>query len=137
MKTAILPRGYLWARIPTEAGDLLFLNTHLSAWRNEEGERTNQVGHLLAFGGGHPRFVVVGDLNARPDLRPVRVLEQAGLADLPTRVGKGQTSTFPAGNPLVRLDYILGGHGVEPLSAAVPETEASDHRPVVVRVRLR
>lgn len=136
MKVSALQRGLIWARIPTERGDLLFVKTHLSAWRTEEADRINQAEHLLAFWNQEPRFILVGDLNSRPGTEPLRRLEQGGLVDLPGALGMGQSPTFPAGQPRVRLDYVFSAPAVEPVQAEIPETLASDHRPVVVRIRL-
>lgn len=132
-----LQRGFIWAQIPTERGDLLFLNTHLSAFRNEEPDRLNQVERLLQFWQGQPRFLLLGDLNSRPGSEPLRRLEQGGLLNLPGLLGQGDLPTFPAGDPRIRLDHVFGSRDLEPLLAEIPETTASDHRPLVVRVRIR
>lgn len=137
MKVSALQRGFMWVRIPTEKGELLFLNTHISAFRNEEEDRLNQMAHLLRFWNGQPRFLMLGDLNSRPGSEPLRRLEQGGLTDLPGALGMGETPTFPSGDPRSRLDYLFGSRDLEPLQAEIPVTTASDHRPVVLRLRIK
>lgn len=137
MKTSLLQRGLVWARIPTENGDLLFVNTHLSAWHSEEADRVSQAEQLLSFWEHRPRFLLLGDLNARPGSDPLHRLEEGGLINLPGALGMGSDPTFPAGLPRIRLDHVFGSGEVEPLQAHIPETTASDHRPLVVRVRIR
>ncbi|MFZ5815290.1 MAG: endonuclease/exonuclease/phosphatase family protein [Bacillota bacterium] len=137
MKRSRLQRGLVWVRIPTVQGDLLFVNTHLSAWRQEEEERIIQANHLIRFWDGRPRFILLGDLNARPGTEPLRILEEGGLVDLSKPLGLSEAPTFPARRPRIRLDHIFGSREIEPLRMEIPQTLASDHLPVVMRIRLR
>ncbi len=137
MKVAALQRGWIWARIPTEAGDLTFVNTHLSAFRGEEADRINQARRMLRFWAERPRFVLLGDLNATPETEPMQILRQGGLVDLPGAKGLGESPTFPAGKPIRRLDYIWASPDLDALQVDIPQTTASDHLPVVIRLRIR
>lgn len=136
MLGANLQRGYLWAAIPSAGGDLLFVNTHLSAFDDEEEDRLNQAHMLAAFRAGRPRFILAGDLNAEPDSEPVQVLRQSGLTELTAPTGASLPPTYPAEQPQLRLDYLFGSADLRPVSSEVLKRTASDHRPVLVRIRL-
>jgi len=49
--------------------------------------------------------------------------------------GEGDGFTFPAATPQRRIDYVFVTRGITVDRAWVPETEASDHRPVVAELR--
>jgi endonuclease/exonuclease/phosphatase family metal-dependent hydrolase len=48
----------------------------------------------------------------------------------------GSGFTFPATEPLRRIDYVLASPHFRTQNASVPAVLASDHRPVVVELRL-
>jgi endonuclease/exonuclease/phosphatase (EEP) superfamily protein YafD len=79
--------------------------------------------------------ILVGDFNTppgSPELAPLLV----SFTDCWAAVGKGPGLTCPARSPEARIDFVLASDGVVPVSAFVGETDASDHRPVMVDVRL-
>jgi endonuclease/exonuclease/phosphatase family metal-dependent hydrolase len=73
-----------------------------------------------------------------PDL--IDLAENAGFVDLhkkaAEKVGGIPAMTFPADIPVERIDYILCNRDLEVIQASVPETLSSDHRPVVIEVKL-
>ena len=72
--------------------------------------------------------VLMGDLNLQPD-RAAPIIVEAGFEIAETG------PAYPAEHPTVQLDYIaVDGLRIE--SAAVVATGTSDHRPIVVDVRL-
>jgi endonuclease/exonuclease/phosphatase family metal-dependent hydrolase len=136
-RTNRLPYGLTWAVIPTSAGDLLFIVTHLSPYAGYEADRAAQTGDLLAFWGGRPRTVLVGDFNAVPTEPAIRQLLDSGWLDVTMPHGLGGAFTYASGQPYQRIDYIFSTPDVESLSASIPQTLASDHLPVTARLRLR
>jgi len=106
-------------------------------------------GRALGMGQGAPH-VLMGDLNSRPDaieLQPVFGQYRDAWSDaLTAGVARGVVT----GDTRVRggrIDYVfyVGGAGVEVDSAEIVDTaallgsrtEVSDHRPVLVRFRVR
>ncbi|MFF2508908.1 endonuclease/exonuclease/phosphatase family protein [Streptomyces sp. NPDC058067] len=76
------------------------------------------------------RQILLGDFNAEPTAP-----ELAPLWKELTPADPGAL-TFPALNPVKRIDYVAVGEGVRVRDAAVAETLASDHRPVVADLTL-
>jgi endonuclease/exonuclease/phosphatase (EEP) superfamily protein YafD len=84
----------------------------------------------------HPDPVIlVGDFNTSPGT-PELVPLLATFTDCWAAVGDGPGLTCPALQPEARIDFVLVGAGIVPVAAVVPETDASDHRPVVVDLQL-
>ncbi|QIP75319.1 metal-dependent hydrolase [Streptomyces sp. VN1] len=78
------------------------------------------------------RQVLLGDFNAEPsapELGPLwRELRDAAA---------GAPGTYPAADPVKRIDYVAVGRGVRVRGVSVPEEAvASDHRPVVAELTL-
>lgn len=78
------------------------------------------------------RQVLLGDFNAgpsAPELGPLwRELRDAAA---------GAPGTYPAADPVKRIDYVAVGRGVRVRGVSVPEEAvASDHRPVVAELTL-
>ena len=128
-----LLRGFLWARLDLGGGqELQVINTHYHH-REEEGEiRVRQSQALIEFMGGVGRTVVMGDLNARPSELEIVMLRDAGLVDALAGVVPGYTS--PSDDPEKRIDYILVSPEFTVTDVVIPNSTASDHRPVVATV---
>jgi len=75
----------------------------------------------------HP-VVVAGDLNSTPLMEPPRRLE-ALLQPVKT------PATYPSSNPTSRIDYIFVSPTLRPGMGEVISTSASDHLPIIVRLR--
>lgn len=107
--------------------------THLDA-RPDPGVRAAQVAdmrRIMARGGrGRGPHVLLGDFNAPPGAPELAPLWR-GLTD-----AEPGGFTYPARNPEKRIDYVAVSAGVEVRAAAVVDTPASDHRPVVADLRL-
>lgn len=110
--------------------------THLD-YRGDPAVRQMQVADMLQImveDGG--RQLLLGDFNAThaaPELGPLwgQLADAWVLAN-----GTGGGLTYPADAPDRRIDYVAvsrdtGARGIEVRSVAVPQTLASDHRPVV------
>ncbi|MFF1731613.1 endonuclease/exonuclease/phosphatase family protein [Streptomyces sp. NPDC058247] len=108
--------------------------THLD-YRPDPSVRTAQVAdtrRIMAAERTSPkdRQILLGDFNAEPDAP-----ELAPLWKELTPADPG-AYTFPAADPVKRIDYVAVGEGVRVRDAAVAETLASDHRPVVADLAL-
>ncbi len=139
------PRGALWVAVELGEGTVLqVINTHLGL---APSERLAQVAALLGEGWlGHPACrgqpaVLLGDFNAVPRSGAYRRLA-AGLRDAQcAQPGQRPRPTFPSRWPLLRIDHVFLGEGVEAQSAEVRrgplERLASDHLPLVVELSIR
>jgi endonuclease/exonuclease/phosphatase family metal-dependent hydrolase len=111
-------------------------NTHLD-YRPDPTVRSRQVTEMLDILRQDPpraHQLLLGDFNAEPaapELAPLfeRLRDAWGT--------RGGGLTYPAEDPVKRIDYITAGGGVRVLNASVPAVEASDHRPVVATLLLR
>ena len=126
--------GLLDVLLDVQGRPVRVFNTHLD-YRKDPAVRAQQVREMLGFIGdaGVPT-IVFGDLNAAPDAPELQPLF-ARLHD----AWSGSTSpgfTYPADSPHERIDYVLVSPQFGVRSARVPETQASDHRPVVVELVL-
>jgi endonuclease/exonuclease/phosphatase family metal-dependent hydrolase len=95
--------------------------THLD-YRPEPGVRSAQVADMLGI--MHGRTLLLGDFNATPDAP-----ELAPLWETLTPAPVGMT--YPADVPEKTIDYVTVSAGIRVRTATVPETLASDHRPVL------
>lgn len=131
------PRALLHAVLSTPAGPLHVLGTHLDHGRLPVFRHTQMMELLAHLAGEVPAgepLVLAGDLNAAPDRPEIRALS-LHLRDAWTECGRGDPLTFPADTPRTRIDYVFM-RGVECSSTVVVPTQVSDHRPVVVDLRL-
>lgn len=130
------PRGAIWVSVDIGGTLLQVINTHLGLRRRE---RMAQVAALLGpgwLGSAECRdnpTVLVGDFNAVPSSAPYRSLARHGR-DVQLLAGARPKATFPSRFPLLRLDHIFVGAGIEPVAAEVPSDlmarTASDHLPL-------
>lgn len=122
--------GLLEAEVDVNGTTVRVFNTHLD-YRSDPRVRQQQITELLGYI-GEPSVptLVFGDMNAKPDAPELQPLLQR-LHDT-WSASDGPGPTYPAEAPVERIDYVLVSRQVRVRSAAVPVTEASDHRPVVV-----
>jgi endonuclease/exonuclease/phosphatase family metal-dependent hydrolase len=131
------PRGALIARIEGPEARLWAISVHLGL---HPGERRRHADDLvgLADGLGGP-VLIGGDLNERPDGRAVSLLRDR-FGDAWSLAGDGPGETYPADEPVARIDYLLVSEGVAVERILVPPgpdaREASDHRPLVAELQL-
>ncbi|MEX0748131.1 MAG: endonuclease/exonuclease/phosphatase family protein [Rhodothermales bacterium] len=130
----VLP-GFPAATLDLDGIHLHVYNVHLD-YRSDPALRRLQAEEVIARveQTSGPK-VLIGDFNAPPEgpeLAPIR----ERLRDAWDVAGRGDGYTFPADAPDRRIDhvYVTGGIGV--VSVDVPETVASDHRPVVAELLL-
>lgn len=127
--------GLLEARIDVQGTIVRVFNTHLD-YRADPGVRRQQVSEMLVqIGALAAPTLVFGDLNAGPEAPELAPLFERLHDAWPASSGDG--FTYPAGAPAKRIDYVLVSPHFQVHSAAVPATDASDHRPVVVDLVLQ
>ena len=80
------------------------------------------------------RRIVCGDFNDTPMSYVYRTMSR-GLDDAFSRCGEGYSHTYRGFFDLLRIDFVFASPDLELLSYEVPEIGASDHFPVLVRVR--
>ncbi len=131
-------RGALQVTVDVGGKQLYFLDTHVD-FRPGDAERLKNVGELKQLVAAHHELpiIICGDFNSKPDSTTYKAMA-AILDDAWVLVSKDPGYSFPADAPDRRIDYQWVSHGsVIPVRAWVPETEASDHRPVMVEYKLK
>ena len=132
------PRGLLQVVLDVQGRELVFLDTHLDA-RGDDAERWSSAAELeeaLQPYRGQP-VIFCGDFNDTPDSRTCQKLAQQ-FTDTWKATGEGDGFTIPAEKPRKRIDYIWTSKepAIKAVKIWVPESEASDHRPVVAEFKL-
>lgn len=118
------PRVAVAAVLQTTAGPMTVATTHLSF---VPGWNVVQLRRLVASLRRLPApQLLTGDLNI-PGRLPRAVASWRRLADAPT---------FPAHDPAVQLDHVLALGAVEAVAEDAPQLGLSDHRAIVVDVRI-
>lgn len=108
---------------------LRVVNTHFDASR-EDTYRLQEVERLLGAINGFP-LLAGGDFNSVPESTVQERLRRSGLRDAWLECGGKEGLTYPADTPVKRIDYLFL-NGFRCGSAAVLESTASDHRPLMV-----
>lgn len=132
------PRVALQALIESPAGRLTVVNTHIDASR-EDRWRRQEIATVLALTDSAGGILLLGgDLNSTPESEVQGAVRSHGLRDAWTTCGAGDGAgfTYPADSGVKRIDYLYFRAGVSCARAEVIPTRASDHRPLLVRVRI-
>ena len=107
----------------------------------DDGYRRQEIRTVLAIaraaGAGGVPVLVGGDFNAEPGSAPHAAALAAGLRDAWAECGRGDALTYPDDRPVKRIDYLWLAGAARCDEGRVIESRASDHRPVLFRVRLR
>lgn len=131
----LLKRGMLWARIDIGAGEeLLFIVTHYHHLADGTAIRQQQSPEIVKFWNQRAHTVFVGDLNATPDTQEIAMLRAAGLQDVAAALGADAQCTWPAIQPVARIDYIWTSPDLKARDLLIPESTASDHLGIAVTV---
>ena len=132
-------RGLLQVVLEVHGRELVFLNTHID-YRADDTERLMSAAEILtAIQSYHGRpMILCGDFNDTPGSRTHQKIAQAFL-DTWTAAGTGDGFTIPTPKATKRIDYLWLGKDspVDVIRLWVPQSEASDHLPVVGEFRLR
>jgi len=114
-----------------EMKDYVFACTHLDL---EEAQRLASVSIIVEEAQRWQKpFILAGDWNDTPDSELLQEMMKSFT------ILSGNGATFPADEPQECLDYVASykDHPAEAIeSIIIDEPEASDHRPLVVRLRL-
>jgi endonuclease/exonuclease/phosphatase family metal-dependent hydrolase len=132
-------RGILQLLLEVQGREVVFMATHIDH-RPDDAARWSNVGEieeLLKQYRGRS-IIIGGDFNDTPESRVCRRLNQI-FDDSWALAGEGGGFTIPAENPRKRIDYIWisKDRSLEPLKVWVPQSDASDHLPVVGEFRFR
>lgn len=120
-------RGALSVTAQMPQGSVRVWCTH---WGLNGEERLQQAAQLaLWVNAGTGPVIVCGDCNEGGDGRAIRLLrEDTGLRDAGVTEDE---PTYPADMPKARIDFVLHSSDMRLEACLVPETLASDHRPVI------
>ena len=140
-------RGHLGAVVRVGDRSVLFISTHLQhvndrSVHDEDPEadlypvHREQIETILEAWGGIQPAVLVGDFNARPGWRQIEDLLSAGWVDSWPEAGSGDGFTARSNDPRHRIDYVFHTPDIDALDAGVIQSQASDHLPVVVDLRI-
>ena len=133
------PRGARRAEIATPRGNLVVVNTHIDAsredtWRLQEARGLAVI--VDAARAKHRNVLLGGDLNSTPESAVQQNLRATGLRDAFAECGRGDGLTFPADSAVKRIDYLYLAGGIRCTFAEVPKTRVSDHLPLLVEVTI-
>lgn len=105
-------------------------DTHLD-FRADPAVRAAQIADMLAIMDERPGpAILAGDFNAAPGAAELAPL-WGEMSDVMSRTGGPDIPTYPADVPRERIDYVTTTPDIGVRGVRVPETVASDHRPVV------
>jgi endonuclease/exonuclease/phosphatase (EEP) superfamily protein YafD len=131
------PRVGLHVVVRAPSGSLHVLNTHIDAGGPGTYRRQEVIGLLARIRNAVPAGVPLvfgGDLNARPGTDEIAAVSLA-LTDAHAACGQGPGETFPAHQPDRRIDYVFFRQA-RCLHARVLDSDASDHRPLLVTLEI-
>jgi endonuclease/exonuclease/phosphatase family metal-dependent hydrolase len=131
------PRVALATRLATDSGkEITAVAVHFD-WVKDDGFRYAQALETIRQTRSlDTPWIILGDFNDVPGSRTMNTFEQTGRNAVKP---KSAAATFPADEPTLEIDYIFTGPpgAWRPASASVvPESEASDHRPVMSDLQL-
>lgn len=140
-------RGFIRVEVEVKGRRLNFVTTHLD-YQHADGRLFETRQMLDALKDVRGPLIVTGDFNEEPPGQAYELMGGAGFADGwrrargPSAEFPGDGATYPADKPTKRIDYVFyRGLGEdrppeddEDASQVVPDTLASDHRPLVVRL---
>jgi endonuclease/exonuclease/phosphatase family metal-dependent hydrolase len=125
-------RGYVWARLRVGGESLTVWSTHLEGGADQVGERNREIAALLRAWGGAPRTIIGGDFNAEPGSTEIsRMLDGTELRS--AAVSGDRSPTTADGR---RVDWVFGTDDLLFSDYDVTPSDASDHYPVAVTVRI-
>ena len=121
-----LERAFLTVELDTPGEPIQVVITHLHHIEREPQHRLPQVQALVDGINWSRPTILLGDLNAQPQHRELRILIQSGLVS-----SERPLPTFPADRPRRQIDYILTTDHFELAETWTVSTTASDHLPLL------
>lgn len=133
------PRGALVTIVNTRIGRWQAITTHLDAsagdeYRQQEADQLHDI--VRARLATRYPLMLGGDMNATPDSAVIEKVRGFGWRDAWTECGTGDGFTYPAARPTRRIDYLFLTGTLRCTSAEVIDSQASDHRPLLVSVSM-
>jgi endonuclease/exonuclease/phosphatase family metal-dependent hydrolase len=123
------PRIAAVADIEAKGETVTFVTVHASLHSEERPGNAKAI--LNALGARASRAIIVGDFNEKPSQAIGDALTGAGFVDSFHEKHSLFGYTEPANIPMSRIDFIYRANGMGKTEHAwVPDTQASDHRPV-------
>jgi endonuclease/exonuclease/phosphatase family metal-dependent hydrolase len=130
------PRIAVAADVTAKGETISFVTVHASLHASERDDNGRAI--LSALGVKASRAIVCGDFNETPSKDIGDLLSDAGMVDAFNEKHRFQLGfTSPANFPIKRIDFIYRGKSFGKTAHAwVPNTKASDHRPVAAVIPL-
>lgn len=136
------PRGALWVEIDLADVRLQVIVTHLGLRGSERVRQATTLlgpGWLGGIGQGDSRVILAGDLNAIARSAAYKLLA-AHLKDAQLQLKAKPRPTFPSRLPLLRLDHVFVGDGINVGDCTVHSSAlarvASDHLPILAELEV-
>ncbi|TDD82359.1 endonuclease/exonuclease/phosphatase [Actinomadura darangshiensis] len=126
-------RGYVWARLGIGQTTMDVWSTHLEGGDDQAGERSREIATLLRAWGGAPRTIIGGDFNAGAGSAELAAMTDG--TDL-RNAAIGGGAPYPTRSDGASTDWVFGSDGILVTDYDVPASDASDHYPVAVTVRI-
>lgn len=139
-------RGLMQLVLDVKGNEILLMNTHID-YREDDSERLMNVKELREAAKNYaPRPIIVcGDFNDLPKSRTVQLMKE-GFLDCWEVADEGPGLTYPADKPVKRIDFVFVSKAgaqndaeavsLKVVSSRVIDSNASDHRPLLVEFRL-
>lgn len=126
------PRVITKSRIELEDGRVVYVGmTHFGLTEQGRLVQAQETIDFMSDVDDYP-VLIAGDFNDNPDSRTIAIMRSKYTDAFASKPG---ANTFPASNPASRIDYIWGNDQITFRdNGRVIETEASDHRPIIIDV---
>ncbi|WP_067475995.1 endonuclease/exonuclease/phosphatase family protein [Actinomadura hibisca] len=125
-------RGYVWARLGVGRTTMDVWSTHLEGGAGKSDERVREAAALVGAWANAGRTIIAGDFNAEPGSPEIsRITDGTRLRS--AGLGGDPVPTTPGGE---RIDWIFGTDDLLFTDYEVAKSDASDHYPVAVTVRI-
>ncbi|WP_009965546.1 endonuclease/exonuclease/phosphatase family protein [Verrucomicrobium spinosum] len=126
--------------VPTVSpAEVTLVSVHFDSGADDAARRENARVLIAALKETTTPVILAGDFNDRPGSTTLTLLAEAGFRRC---VPEGDASSYPADEPRLVIDHVLLRDGADVRledagTKVVPNAEASDHRPLQSRVRVR
>lgn len=130
--------GYLQIDVG-QAEPLNIINTHYQPRYGTNQDQLIHTENIFKFLTQHQanRFVILGDLNAEPDLPQMQPFFGHGFVDAIDLAGLVPGNTASSVNPVSRIDYILTSPDLTATRVVISPSTASDHLSVAATIQLK
>lgn len=133
-------RGLLQSIIEVNGKRIAVLNTHID-YREDDTERLSNVNEIFEMINEFEiPLIICGDFNDTPESETINKMKEK-FEDAWEAAGKGEGLTYPAHEPVKRIDYIFfkedSGKTLKLNSITVINSDASDHLPVIAEFIIR